>query len=148
VLLREGWRIEGGAPPRRMDLASGGTTHSLTVGDIVEEHLQLVIPEDRAFVAVTLPLAAGLELMNPRLQGAPPEATPSQRSSVAPTYADWSDDRVVFYFERLGRGTVDLYVRARAITPGRFTQPPATAALVYQPAVSASSAGATVAVAR
>jgi hypothetical protein len=26
---------------------------------------------------------------------------------------------------------VDLYVRARAITPGRFTQPPATAALVY-----------------
>ena len=148
VLLREGWRIEGSAPPRRMDLASGGTTHSLKVGDIVEEHLQLVLPEDRAFVAITLPLAAGLELLNPRLQGASPEATPSQRSSVTPTYADWSDDAVVFYFERLGRGTVDLYVRARATTPGRFTQPPATAALVYQPAIQASSAGATVAVAR
>ena len=49
----------------------------LNVGDVVEEVVELVNPEDRTHVAIVLPLAAGLEPLNPNLATAPAEATPS-----------------------------------------------------------------------
>ena len=66
-------RARSTTPARRIDLA---------VGDVVEEHVQLVNPEDRHYVAVVIPLAAGMEPLNPALATAPPEAKPTGRADA------------------------------------------------------------------
>ena len=50
--------------------------NGMVVGDVVEEHVQVVNPQERHYVAVVVPLAAGMEPLNPALETAPPEAKP------------------------------------------------------------------------
>ncbi len=87
VVAREALLVHGGgAPADRLPLDEPGRTLSFTVGDVIEEHVQVVNPQDRAFVAVVVPLAAGVEPLNPALETAPPEAKPAGRSpSSRPT---------------------------------------------------------------
>ena len=40
-------------------------TLALAVGDVVEDHVQVVNPKDRHYVAIVVPLAAGVEPLNP-----------------------------------------------------------------------------------
>ncbi|MEM8932475.1 MAG: alpha-2-macroglobulin family protein, partial [Acidobacteriota bacterium] len=101
------------APPRRQAIDQP-VSIDLTVGTVVEEHVRVVSPRDRHFVAIVVPLAAGLEALNPRLATAPPEATPSGRDSLTPTFVDIRDDHVAYYFDVFPKGTHDLYFRARA----------------------------------
>ena len=133
-----------GGPPTRVDLDQPGTSVEIEVGTVVEEHVQIVNPEDRHFVAVDIPLAAGMEPLNPSLATAPPEATPSGRPTLQPTYVDARDDGIGFYFDTLPKGTYDLYYRTRATIPGTFTQPPARVRAMYDLAVEGRSAGARV----
>lgn len=133
-----------GTERSREELRTGGTVLSLSVGEVVEEHLQLVSPAKRDHVALVIPLAAGMEALNPRLATAPPEATPRGQTTARPDYIDWQDDHVAFYFTTLPKGTWDVYIRTRASVPGRFTQPPARAALEFSPEVRGRSAGASV----
>ena len=137
-----------GTPPRRIPLDEPGRAIELEVGDVVEEHLRVINPGERHHVAVTLPLAAGMEPLNPALATAPPEATPSGRITRKPTYVDMGDDRAVFFYTTLPRGTYDLYLRTRATVPGRFNQPPAGAELMYDGAVRGASNGALVIITR
>jgi alpha-2-macroglobulin len=138
----------GGAPPKRIALDRPGTRVDLRVGDVVEEHVQVVSPEDRWFVAIEVPLAAGMEPLNPALATAPPEARPSGRSTARPTYVTMLDDRAGYYFEKLPKGTWDLYFRTRASFEGSYVQPAARAELMYDAAVLGNSAGARIAVGR
>jgi hypothetical protein len=87
-----------------------------------------------------------MEPMNPRLATAPPEAEPSGDDTIRPDHVDWQDDHVTFYFTTLPKGNWDLFFRTRAVTPGRFTQPPARAELSFSPEVRGRSAGAVVVV--
>ena len=57
------------------------------------------------------------------------------------TYVQFHDDSVTYFFEQLPKGTYDFYFRTRAMTAGRFVQPPAVAELVYDPSVSGASPG-------
>src|SRR5207253_2662652 len=59
VVSREWLRVQKGAdvPPERVPLVQG-TALALAVGDLVEEHVQVVNPEERHYVAVVVPLAA------------------------------------------------------------------------------------------
>ncbi|MCG8461745.1 MAG: hypothetical protein MI919_36140 [Holophagales bacterium] len=141
--------VESGSqePPRRVELGEPAEV-ALEVGQVVEEHLRVTLAEDRTFVAVVVPLAAGVEALNPALATAPPEAVPEGRASVEPTYADFRDDHVAFYFDELSKGTHDLYFRARASTVGRFVQPPARAEAMYEMSAFGRSAGARVVVER
>jgi len=148
VVSREQLRSIPFGPPIRTALDVPGQTLALSVGDVVEEHVQVINPEDRFHVAVTVPLAAGVEPMNPELATAPPEARPSGLLTLAPTYLSRRDDAVTFYYDSLPKGTYDFYFRARASTPGAFTQPPARAEAMYAPAVRGRSAGARVEVSR
>jgi alpha-2-macroglobulin len=107
----------------------------------VEEHTRVINFEDRTFVAVSVPMAAGLEPLNPSLAGAPPEAKPSGALTLAPTYAIYGDDSVVFYYNTLPKGTYDFYYRARASFEGAFSQPPARAELMYKLDVMGRSDG-------
>jgi hypothetical protein len=130
-----------GTPPERHPIDAPGGTLSLEVGEVVEEHVQVVNTEDRHYVAVVVPLAAGFEPLNPNLETAPPEAKPANALTLQPTYAAYLDDQVAFYFDTLPAGTYDFYFRTRAQIPGEFIQPPAKAEMMYDGSVVGASPG-------
>ncbi len=144
VIIRESLRLdrEKGAPPHRKELEKPGMELEYSVGDIVEEHLRLVNPEERYFVAILAPIAAGMEPLNPNLATASHEAAPSGKLSLKPTYVEYLDDRVAWYYTSLPRGNYDFYFRTRATVPGRFNQPPAESQLMYDDAVRGAGNGA------
>ncbi len=121
--------------------ATSGIAVELPLDTVVEEHARVINFEDRSFVAVTVPMAAGLEPLNPNLAGAPPEATPSGGISMTPTYAIYGDDAVTFYYNTLPKGTYDFFFRARASFSGSFTEPSARAELLYNLDVRGRSDG-------
>ena len=129
-------------PMARIPLEEGGKIVSLTVGTVIEDHVQLVNNEDRTYVAVVVPLAAGMEPLNPRLATAPPEAKPKGQLTMAPSYVAYMDDQVAFYYDELPKGNYDFYFRTRATIPGSFIQPAAFAEMMYQQSISGNSSGA------
>jgi hypothetical protein len=141
-------RLVASEPPERTPYDRAGGTLRLAVGDVVEEHVQVVNPKERHYVAVVVPLAAGIEPLNPNLATAPPEARPAGSLTLAPTYVAFLDDQVGFYYDTLPAGTFDFYFRTRASTAGSFIQPPAQAEMMYDGAVRGTSAGARIEVSR
>ncbi|MFY9823667.1 MAG: alpha-2-macroglobulin, partial [Thermoanaerobaculia bacterium] len=148
VVTREMVRVVSGAPPERIPLAEPGKTVRFAIGDVIEEHLRVVNPKDRNFVAVVVPLAAGFDPLNPALATAPPEAKPSSGPTLKATYVAFLDDQVAWYYNTLPKGTFDFYFRTRATTEGTFIQPAARAEMMYDGAVFGGSAGARVEVVR
>ena len=153
---RQGFLVErrqstyaGGAvdPARRVELTEP-SVQALRVGDVVEERIRLVSSTERHFVALVVPLAAGIEVLNPHLATAPPEAQPEGNNTVEPTYTDFRDDHVAFYFDTLPKGSHELFFRARATLVGSFIQPPAQAEMMYDAAVFGRSAGARIEIGR
>jgi uncharacterized protein YfaS (alpha-2-macroglobulin family) len=142
VVRREWLRLRDGAIAERIVLDEPGSELIVAVGDIIEAHIEVVNPASRHHVAVVSPLGAGFEPLNPALDGAPPDATPSQSDSVRATYRALGDHEAAWFFDTLAAGTVHLRYRVRAVTPGRFVQPPARAEMMYDRAVRASSPGA------
>jgi hypothetical protein len=131
-------------PFDRAPLVEAGSLLELAVGDVVEEHVQITNPADRAYIAVVVPLAAGLEPLNPALATAPPEARPHGALTLAPTYVAFMDDHAAFYYDWLPKGTYDFYFRTRATVAGEFIQPPAHAEMMYDAATWGRGAGARV----
>jgi len=141
VVARELLKQVGNGPAHRLPLERGGGTATFATGDVVEDHVQVVNPETRHYIVVIVPLAAGMEPLNPRLATAPPEATPDGALTLAPTYAAYLDDQVAFYYETLPKGTYDFYFRTKALTPGTYIQPAAVAEMMYDPSTFGRSAG-------
>jgi uncharacterized protein YfaS (alpha-2-macroglobulin family) len=139
---REIIRMKKGAPPEKFAIDKGNTVLKLKSGDIIEEHIQVVNSETRLFVAVSAPIAAGFEPLNPRLENASSDARPSNRSTNEGDFSAFFDDRVVYFFERMEQGTYDFYFRTQALTEGEFSHPPAKAEMMYQMSVYGASAGA------
>jgi hypothetical protein len=145
VVRREIIRVASdGAPPAKEWLEKGGNVLPFTTGDVIEEHIQIINPEDRNYVAVVAPFAAGLEPLNPNLATAPKEAQPAGTITRQPSYAMYLDSEVRFYYETLPAGTYDFYFRLRATTSGTFTHPAAHAEMMYQPLKKGNSPGARV----
>jgi uncharacterized protein YfaS (alpha-2-macroglobulin family) len=145
VVAREILRVRAGSEPaERERLAKPGMVIKLAVGDVVEEHVEVVSNVRYNYVAVVIPLAAGQEPLNPKLATAPQEATPSGTLTAQPSYVAYLDDQVVYYYDTLEKGTYHFYFRSRATVPGQFTQPQARAELMYDEAVHGESVGARV----
>ena len=84
-------------------------------------------------VAVEASLPGGLEIENPRLgRGDLPQWTSDSRNMWMPDYVDVRDDRVII-FGRLSYGLQYYYVLLRAVTPGKYFLPPASAVIMYDP---------------
>jgi alpha-2-macroglobulin len=148
VVAREWQRVRGeDEATEKVPLAAPGSTLKLGVGDVIEEHVQVVNPKERNYVAIVVPLAAGLEPLNPGLATAPPEAKTRGRATLQPTYVAMLDDSVAFYYDTLPAGTFELFFRTRATVPGGYIQPPAKAEMMYDAAVRGTSPGARVEVA-
>ena len=122
-------------------LSPVGDVLGLRAGDVIEERAEVVNPEDRSFVEIRLPLAAGLEPLNPNLATSPPEAAASAGPSLAPSSVQMADDAVTYVYETLPKGTYRFRFRSRAVTPGSFTQPPGEAEMLYRQSTRGSSAG-------
>ena len=140
-------KISAGAPPQKLVADPAGALQT-KVGDVIEETVEVVNPEDRTFVAIALPLAAGFEPLNPNLATAPAEAQPSSAPTLAPTWVSFGDDRVFYAYDSLPKGNYRFTYRMRAQTAGTFTQPPGTIETMYQKGLQGSSAGAQVVVTR
>ncbi|MTJ79761.1 MAG: alpha-2-macroglobulin [Telmatospirillum sp.] len=140
--------MPAGGEGRRIALDKPGQAVAVAVGEVVEDHVTVVTARDRNHVAVVIPLAGGMEPLNPRLATAPPEARPSQPLSLTPSYVQVLDDRVSYFYDDLPKGTYHFRFRSRATVPGRFVQPAARATAMYDEAVAGNSFGATVVVTR
>ncbi|NNG02267.1 MAG: alpha-2-macroglobulin [Desulfobacteraceae bacterium] len=130
-----------GKPFVREKIDTPGSELGFGVGDIVETHVELVNPEDRHYVAVVVPLAAGMEPMNPNLATAAAESRPKGVLTRAPDYVAYMDDQMAFYYNQLPKGIYHFYFRTRAVIPGQYIQPPAYAEMMYKQAVNGQGNG-------
>ncbi|MFQ5435772.1 MAG: hypothetical protein ACE5FD_12920, partial [Anaerolineae bacterium] len=149
VVKRELIRVsQTEAPDSKVAIEQPNTTQTFAIADVLEEHIQVVNPTDRHFVAVSAPFAAGFEPLNPNLATASSEANPNGQTTERVDYQAFLDDRVVYYFDFLPSGTYDFYFRLRATTAGVFTHPPAEAEMMYEQKVTGSSPGVKIIVGR
>jgi uncharacterized protein YfaS (alpha-2-macroglobulin family) len=146
VVARTVQVIRPSGPPDRTPLTAAGATVTVKIGDVIEEHVQVVNPEARFHVAVMVPLAAGLEPLNPRLLTSPPEARTTGQLTLSPSYTMMLDDQVAWFYNELPKGTYDFYFRTRATVAGEYVQPAALAEAMYDGAVTGRSAGARIVV--
>ncbi|BAE51770.1 alpha-2-macroglobulin [Paramagnetospirillum magneticum] len=146
---REVWKLApDGTLGGRMALDAPSATIALAVGEVIEDHVTVVNSADRAHIAVVVPMAAGMEPLNPALATAPPEAKPSEAVTRPPSYAAFLDDRISYFYDELPKGTYHFRIRSRATVPGRFIQPAAVARAMYDDTVNGNGNGALVVVTR
>jgi len=141
ALTRQMWRIKGVKTAPELIVANEEGLVKLSVGDVIEETAELVNPVDRTHVAISLPIAAGFEPLNPNIATAPAEAQPSAAPTLAPTSVSFGDDRVFYAYESLPKGNYRFAYRLRAQTAGAFTEPPGLAQTMYKKGFQGSSAG-------
>ncbi len=146
AITRQSWRVKSGQAPEKLDATDGALR--VNQGEIVEETAEVVNPEDRTYVAISLPLAAGYEPLNPNIATAPAEAQPSSAPTLAPSWVSYGDDRVLYAYDSLPKGNYRFAFRLRAQTAGAYTQPPASAETMYKKGVRGQSAGARVEIAK
>jgi len=142
AITRQSWRVKNGAAPEKLEATDG--VLRVKQGDVIEETAEVVNPEDRTYVAISLPLAAGYEPLNPNIATAPAEAQPSSAPTLAPTWVSFGDDRVFYAYDSLPKGNYRFAFRLRAQTAGAYTQPPALAETMYKKDLRGASAGARV----
>lgn len=129
-----------GQPGLKTPVKSGQVV-AFETGNIIEEHVQVINPENRYYVAISVPFATGLEPLNPNLKTSPQEAKATGSFTRQPDYALYEDDQVTFYFDQLPKGTFDFYYRFKVITPGSFVHPAARAEMMYKQTVYGLSNG-------
>jgi uncharacterized protein YfaS (alpha-2-macroglobulin family) len=142
AITRRSWRIKSGQAPEKLEASDG--VLRVAQGDVVEETAEVVNPEDRTYVAISLPLAAGYEPLNPNIATAPAEAQPSSAPTLAPTWVNYGDDRVLYAYDSLPKGNYRFDFRLRAQTAGSYTQPPALVETMYKKGLRGASEGARV----
>jgi alpha-2-macroglobulin len=122
--------LDGSAPTHHDDVT--GKTLELDQGEVLEVHARLVTDEARNHVALIVPIAAGLEPLNPALENASSDAKPSQADSTTPTYVQRMDNEVRYYFTSLSAGQHTFHFRVRASNPGSFVHPAPWAEMMYR----------------
>jgi len=148
ALTRTLYRVPAGNAPLEKLIPDAKGAIQLKVGDVLEERVELVVSEDRTHVALTLPLAAGLDPLNPNIATAPAEATPAIAPSLPTDWVSYGDDQVFCASERLPKGNYTFAYRTRALIPGSYTQPQAFAETMYQKGVQGTSAAVQIVVAK
>ncbi|MBA2572266.1 MAG: hypothetical protein H0V06_04440 [Gemmatimonadetes bacterium] len=114
----------------------------IRAGARVRVRLTMIAPAQRVHVALADPLPAGLEPMNPELQGtgsAPPEPSPLEQTSEQWWRRSWfehqnlRDERAEAFRSLLPAGVYTYTYLARATTPGEFVVAPTHAEEMYSP---------------
>lgn len=132
-------RDDGTVSPPVEDKA--GDARKVKPGDVFEVHARLVTDEERGWVALVVPFAAGLEPLNPALANSGPLARPAEADSLQPTYVQRMDGEVRYYFSRLPRGSYSFHFRVRAASEGSFVHPAPWAEMMYRQEVRGRGEG-------
>ena len=131
----------GADNPADVTRDAAGTWH-IKAGARVKVHLEMVSRSAQTHVALTDPLPAGLEILNPDLATTSEDLGPTTTAgSALPTswYATWydhqnlRDDRAEAFATYLQGGVYDYSYLAKATTDGTFVAPPARAEQIYAP---------------
>jgi uncharacterized protein YfaS (alpha-2-macroglobulin family) len=134
---------EGVDNPEDVSKDSDGVWH-IKAGARVKVKIKMVADNRRYHVALTDPLPAGFEIVNPSL--AVSQSIPQDSSSPNYKYGWWwwgpwyehqnmRDDRAEAFTSLLWDGVYDYSYIARATTPGTFVVPPTKAEEMYSPEV-------------
>ncbi|HUW60787.1 MAG TPA: MG2 domain-containing protein [Candidatus Bathyarchaeia archaeon] len=133
---------EGGIGVTRTRLTSTGDPfvgEIYTQGDSYVVNLSVQCDRQVKNVVLVDMLPAGFEIENPRLDVS---SLPGGKFSgaVTPSYLDVRDDRIIAAFDALDPGLHQFYYVVRAVTPGNYDCPAATAECMYDPSVVARTA--------
>ncbi len=96
-------------------------------------------------VVVTLPLAAGFEIENPKLMDASPEEAFYADGELLGARAELRDDRLLLFVDELSR-PFKWACSMRAVTAGHFFLPPVVAEGMYAPGLQSVGASSTVSI--
>jgi len=119
----------------------GKPINLLNCGDMAIIELKVWSDGSYDNVAVELPVAAGLEIENPRLTSSSlPNWVKETENLWMTDYADIRDDRVIV-FGRTGKKPYLYYIQVRGTTPGVFFLPPVKAMVMYDPELRANTLG-------
>lgn len=148
VVTRKLHQVDASGPGENINLDNAGKNVNFVVGDVVEDQVDVVNPENRTQVAVVVPLAAGFEALNPALATAPPEAKTQVPLTLQPSYVAFLDDQVAYFYDDLPKGTYHFAFRAKATISGSFTQPSAFAQMMYDETVNGRGNAARISIAK
>nr|HPN31861.1 alpha-2-macroglobulin family protein [bacterium] len=126
---------------KREKINKSGLSLKYSPGDIIEIHISVINPKKQNFVAITIPIAAGFEPMNPELSTSSHLAKPAGKITKTPSYSMYLDDEVKYYYNELPQGNYDFYFRVKAAIEGNFTNPAAFAELMYNDNIRGNSFG-------
>ncbi|HEV8322884.1 MAG TPA: alpha-2-macroglobulin family protein [Myxococcota bacterium] len=130
-------RAAGIAVARRVERLDGGELGTVVApGTAVRVRALVELDKTLEYVAVEVPLPAGLEAVDPALatSGAAAGETASPdaaRGKGVLSHAELHDDRVVFFLDYAAAGKYEFAFLARATTRGGFVVPPVHAYAMY-----------------
>ncbi len=138
----------------------GKVATDFNAGELVRVQVRIATSQERNFVAVEVPLPAGLEAVDTSLATTrqatrasdDEEASGSMDEAVVDSfwspfnYSEKRDDRVLYFSDHLPPGVHLQSFVARATTPGKFILKPAHAGEMYSPEVFGRSDGGTLSV--
>ena len=138
------------APPRAQGIGLERTLpERVSLGERARMELRITAEAPVRFVAVEVPLPAGLEAVDTSLgAGAYARALGAMGRSPFLSHLELRPDRVVLFFDSLPAGTFEHRVPLIATSPGTFSVPAAVAEAMYEPETRARTAPSTVTVER
>lgn len=128
--------------------AGGGQARGFTAGELVRVKARIATPMARQFVAVEIPLPAGLEAIDTSFASTArlsdqtePDLSFEHRFYSPFNHRELRDDKALFFADLLPAGIHTVEFAARATTPGDFQLRPARAEQMYVPEVFGRSDG-------
>lgn len=115
---------------RTLHSPQGPAVLSAAAGQRLRLQTEAATAWDRRHVVVTVPVPAGVELVNPQPQG-------------CFDHVERAEGRLLLFAQAMPAGVHRFTVDAHSITPGVFTWPPAHLEEMYAPEISGQTAGGT-----
>jgi uncharacterized protein YfaS (alpha-2-macroglobulin family) len=139
-------RSQGLTVTRELRVKAGRVTDAVTAGEPVAMDITLKTDIRVRYLAIDVPLPAGLEAVSHTLGKGRAAATLGGQRGWWATHEEQRPDRVVIFADDLQPGTHHHTVDLRATSRGQFSLPPVHAEAMYMPEVYGRTTGTTLAV--
>jgi alpha-2-macroglobulin len=121
-----------------------GAGDVIGLGELVSMDLTLTTSDAMTYVAVDIPLPAGLEAVDTSIGSGSSAMVLGRGHGSWVSHSELRAERTLVFADRLSPGEHHHTVPLRAITPGRYSMPPAHVEAMYYPEVQGNSASGTV----
>lgn len=114
-------------------------------GDVIREHLKIIVPVNRKFVAIEDFIPAGMEIVNLDLATEQKSLLLQDKElkerEFRPDFKEFYDERAFLFKENVNPGVYEFDYYVRALTKGKFAQLPAVVSEMYFPENFGRTAG-------